>query len=108
MYKLKFSNYIYDDVESSINYIKNVLENPIAAQKLKKEVIKTYKKIKKNPLIYPKVPVEHLALKGFRFKMVKNYMLFFRVKDKDKEKEINVERFLYGPRDWITILENTN
>jgi len=106
MYKLKFSNYIYNDVESSINYIKNVLENPVAAQRLNKEVKKTYKKIKKNPLIYPKVPVVHLALKGFRFKMIKNYMLFFRVKE--KEKEINVERFLYGPRDWITTLESTN
>jgi hypothetical protein len=36
--------------------------------------------------------------------MVKNYMLFFRVKK--NEKIINVERFLYGPRDWINILEN--
>jgi len=34
MHKLKFSNYIYEDVESSINYIKNVLENPIAAKRL--------------------------------------------------------------------------
>ena len=104
MHKLKFSNYIYEDVESSINYIKNVLENPIAAKRLYEEIKKTYKKIKINPLIYPKVPIDHLALKGFRFTMVKNYMLFFKV----KEKEINVERFLYGPRDWINILENTN
>jgi len=103
MYKLKFSKYIYEDIESSFNYIKYVLQNLIAAQKLKTEVKIAYNKIKINPFIYPAVPVEHLALKGFRFTMVKNYMLFFRV----KENEINIERFLYGPRDWINILENS-
>jgi len=104
MYKLKFSNYIYEDVKSSFNYIKYVLQNPAAAQRLKSEVKKAYKKIAQNPLIYPTVPVEHLASKGLRFTLVKNHMLFFRV----NEKAINVERFLYGPRDWINILNGMN
>jgi plasmid stabilization system protein ParE len=106
MYYLKFSKFIYDDVESSVNYIKNELQNPIASQRLKNEIKKTYKKIKINPFIYPAVPVEHLAKKDFRFCLVKNYMLFFRVKK--NENIINVERFLYGPRDWANILENMN
>jgi plasmid stabilization system protein ParE len=104
MYKLKFSNYIYEDIESSINYIKYNLQNPIAAQRLKNEIKKTYKKIRGNPFIYPAVPVEDLALKGYQFTMVKNYMLFFKV----IEKHINIVRFLYGPRDWINILRETN
>jgi hypothetical protein len=37
MYKLRLSNYIYEDVRSSISYIKNNLQNPVAAQRLKKE-----------------------------------------------------------------------
>lgn len=102
MYKLKFSNFIYEDIESSVSYIKNDLQNTIAAQKLKKEIQKAYKKIKLTPLIYPLVPVEKLANKGFRFILVKNYMLFFRAKT--EEKIINIERFLYGPRDWANIL----
>jgi hypothetical protein len=36
--------------------------------------------------------------------MVKNYMLFYKV----KEKQINIDRFLYGPRDWMNILRETN
>ena len=104
MYKLVFSNYLYEDVESSVNYIKYVLQNPIAAQRLKNEIKRAYKKIKENPFIYPSVPVEHLASKGYRFIMVMNYMLFFKVIDKI----INVERFLYGPRDWINILGTKN
>jgi plasmid stabilization system protein ParE len=102
MYKLKFSNFIYDDIKTSFNYIKYVLQNPIAAQRLKSEIKKTYNKIKENPFIYPAVPVKQLALKGFRFTMVKNYMLFYKV----KQKVINIERFLYGHRDWVNILEN--
>jgi hypothetical protein len=53
--------------------------------------------------MYPAVPDEYLASKGFRFTMVKNYMLFYSV----EEKEINTSRFLYGHRNWIKILENT-
>ena len=102
MFRLKFSNYLYDDVASSINYIKYVLQNSNAAQRLKNEIKYSYKKIKENPYIYPVVPVEYLASKGYRFIMVKNHMLFFRI----KEDIINVERFLYGPRDWINILKN--
>ena len=102
MYKIKFSNYVYEDIESSIYYIKYVLQNPVAAQRLKHEIKKTYKRIKENPFIYPVVPVEYLASRGYRFVMVKNYMLFFKV----KENQINIERFLYGPRDWINIIEN--
>ena len=104
MYKIKFSNYLYEDLESSINYIKYILQNPVAAYRLKNEVKKAFEKIKKNPFIYPTVPVEYLASKGYRFMVVKNYMLFFKV----KEKQINIDRFLYGPRDWINILENMN
>jgi hypothetical protein len=29
MYELKFSNYLYEDVKSSVNYIKYVLQNPM-------------------------------------------------------------------------------
>ncbi|WP_461248305.1 type II toxin-antitoxin system RelE/ParE family toxin, partial [Treponema sp. R6D11] len=62
------------------------------------------KKIKEKPFIYPAVPDEYLASKGFRFTMVKNYILFYKV----KEKQINIDRFLYGHRDWMNILGSVN
>ena len=102
IYTLNFSNYIFEDVKSSVRYIKYVLQNPIAAQRLKNEIKITYKKIKENPKVYPPVPIENLALKGYKFTMIKNYMLFFKV----NKNQINVERFLYGPRDWINILNS--
>jgi plasmid stabilization system protein ParE len=104
MYKLIFAKNFKEDVKSSVNYIKHTLQAPIAAERLKSEIKKTYKSIKDMPFIYPVVPNDYLASRGFRFTMVKNYMLFYII----EEKEINMVRFLYGHRDWINILKNTN
>ena len=104
MYKLSFTKSFHNDVKSSVDYIKHVLQNPTAAQKLKDEIKKTNKKIKENPFIFAVVPNEYLASIGFRFTMVKKYMIFYIVEDKS----INIIRFLYGHRDWINILEKIN
>jgi plasmid stabilization system protein ParE len=101
MYTLKISDEFKEDVKSSVNYIKYVLQNPIAAKRLKDEVKIKYYKIYKNPYIYPAVPDDILASKGYRFTMVKNYMIFFKI----IEKNIEIIRFIYGPRDWANILK---
>jgi plasmid stabilization system protein ParE len=102
VYTLNFSELFKGDVKSSVSYIRHTLQAPAAAQRLKDEIKKTYKKIRETPLIYPAVPDEYLASMGFRFVMVKNYIIFYIV----EEKQINIIRFLYGPRDWINILRN--
>jgi len=38
MYKLVFSKIIDDDIDSSYNYIKDILEAPIAAENLMKKL----------------------------------------------------------------------
>ena len=104
MYKLNFAKHFQEDVKSTINYIKNTLQAPIASENLKDEIRKTYKNIKQNPFMYPVVPNDYLASMGFRFITVKNYMLFYTI----EEKQINIIRFLYGRRNWINILKKTN
>ena len=103
MYTLNFSELFRGDVKSSVDYIKRTLQAPAAAQRLKDEIKKTYKKIKETPFTYPAVPDEYLASMGFRFVMVKNYMIFYIV----EENQINIIRFLYGHRDWMNILKET-
>jgi plasmid stabilization system protein ParE len=104
MYKLIFTKNFKEDVKQSTNYIRHALQAPAAAERLKAEIKRAYKIIKETPFIYPIVPNDYLASMGFRFTMVKNYMLFYIV----EEKQINIIRFLYGHRDWIDILNNTN
>jgi plasmid stabilization system protein ParE len=103
MYKLDFARHFQEDVKSTINYIKNTLQAPVAAERLKDEIRKTYKNIKQNPFMYPVVPNDDLASMGYRFIMIKNYMLFYIV----EENQINIIRFLYGRRNWINILKET-
>ena len=104
MYTITFAESYEEDVKSSVNYIKNSLQNPIAAKNLKVNIKVKYKKIKENPFAYPSVPDEYLASKGYRFALVNNYMIFFIV----IEKQIEIIRFLYGPMDWMNILRNEN
>jgi plasmid stabilization system protein ParE len=85
----------------SVDYIRNTLQNPIAANNLKDVVKKTYKNIKGNPFLYPTVPNDYLFSLGYRFAIVNNYIIFYYV----TEKTINITRFLYGHRDWINILD---
>jgi plasmid stabilization system protein ParE len=80
------------------------LQAPAASERLKDEIKRTYKNLKQNPFMYPVVPSNDLASMGFRFIMVKNYMLFYIV----EEKQVNIIRFLYGRRNWINILKETN
>jgi plasmid stabilization system protein ParE len=103
MYTLHFAKIFKEDVQSSINYIKRTLQNPAAADRLKDEIKKSYKKIKEMPFMYPTVPNDYLGSMGFRFTMIKNFMLFYIVEDT----QINIIRFLYGHRNWIHILQNT-
>ena len=104
MYKLNFAKHFQEDVKSTINYITNTLQAPVASERLINEIKTTYKNLKQNPFMYPVVPNDDLASTGFRFTMVKNYMLFYIVEGK----QINIIRFLYGHRDWINILKETN
>jgi plasmid stabilization system protein ParE len=82
MYALFFSKNFKDDVQQSINYIKYALQAPVAAERLKEEIKRVYKNIKDTPFMYPVVPNDYLASMGFRFTMVKNYMLFYIVEEK--------------------------
>jgi hypothetical protein len=56
MYKLLFGKIFREDVKSSVNYINQTLQVPVAAKRLKDEIKKTYKTIKDTPFIYPVVP----------------------------------------------------
>jgi len=101
VYKLKYAESYREDLKSTINYIKHNLQNPTAAQRLKNEIKNKYKNIKENPFIYPAAPDEYLASKGYRFIMIDNYMIFYKV----IENNVEIIRFLYGYRDWINILK---
>ena len=104
MFELIFSEKINNDIVSSINYIKDTLEAPMAAQNHAEELKKKYIKLKENPFARPLVRNKYLASKGIRFIKVKNYMLVYKIDEKNNT--VFLYRFLYCRRDWVNILTN--
>jgi plasmid stabilization system protein ParE len=102
MFTLTFSSKINDDIVSSIGYIKNTLQVPMAAENHVKELKKAYKKLKENPYVRPLVHDTYLSSQGIRFIKVKNYILIYYINEESKE--VFLYRFMYSRRDWINIL----
>jgi plasmid stabilization system protein ParE len=102
MFTLTFSSKINDDIVSSIGYIKNTLQAPMAAENHVKELKKAYEKLKENPYGRPLAHNTFLASQGIRFIKVKNYILIYYINGENKE--VFLYRFMYAHRDWINIL----
>jgi plasmid stabilization system protein ParE len=104
MYSVYISEIAENDILTAAQYISNVLNAPIAANRLLDEIEKKERFMEYNPYIYPVVPDKILAKREIRFVSVKNYLMFYIVND--NEQMIYVIRFLYGHRDWKNILKN--
>jgi plasmid stabilization system protein ParE len=102
MFTLIFSSRINDDIVSSIGYIKDTLNAPLAAENHFNELKKTYERLKENPYCRPLVQNKYLASFGIRLINVKNYILLYSVSEENKE--VFLYRFMYSRRDWINIL----
>ena len=102
MFTLIFSDNVNNDIISTIHYIKNELEAPMAAKKHYEELEKTYLKLEENPYRRPLVQDKYLAMKGYRSINVKNYTLFYRIVEENNA--VLLIRFMYSQRDWASIL----
>jgi len=103
MYKLLFSKTIDDEIDSSYNYIKDILEASSAAKNLMKELYDKLNYIKEKPYSRPLVHDEFLASLGIRSIRVKNYLIFYNIDENDKN--VNVISFMHNKRDWVYILK---
>ena len=111
MNQLVFSKIIDDDIDTCYNYIKNVLEAPMAAENLMKELYEKLSYIKEKPYSRPLVHDEYLSSLGVRSIKIKNYIIFYYVEENEKGKNeiyINLITFMYNKRDWINILKEIN
>jgi len=84
------------------NYIAIELNSPMAAANFADAVEKNLGSLSFSPHGHPKVRDDRLAAKGYRWIGIKNYTAFFTIDEQSKT--VNVERILYGRRDWQRIL----
>ena len=102
MYSVNITDLAEEDILTTVNYISRELNAPIAANRLLDEIDKHEENLSISPNMYPNVPGEYLASLGLKFVIVKNYLMFYLVDEKNNV--VTVIRFLYNRRDWKNIL----
>ncbi|MBR2676164.1 MAG: type II toxin-antitoxin system RelE/ParE family toxin [Solobacterium sp.] len=93
------------DLNSAADYIEFVLHSPQAADALLDEAERTISDLSTFPERFNLVDDPVLKAWGIRFTPIKNYIAFYVI-SKD-HRTVYIVRFLYGKRDWITILKQS-
>ena len=86
------------------DYIEFVLLNPQAADDLLDTVEETLPTLAQYAQRYALVDDPVLRAWGIRFVQIKNYLAFYTISE--GEQKVYIVRFLYGKRNWISILKN--
>jgi plasmid stabilization system protein ParE len=93
-YSFKITEDFWNDLNDVIEYISTELYSPAAANRMAEKVYNINKLIKENPFMFPLHHRELLASKGFRFAVVGNYLILYRVLE--EAKTISVDGFVHG------------
>lgn len=91
-----------NDLGEIIRYIASQLSVPISALRMMELLEEAMEGLSDMPQRYPVVADERLAQMGYGKLPVKNYIVFFSIDEKNKV--VDIERILYGRRDWLSIL----
>lgn len=91
------------DMVRAADYIEFTLLNPLAADTLLNKAEKEICSLSTFPERRPVVDDPVLSSWGIRFLIINNYLAFYVVSE--QEKSVYVIRFLYGKRNWVSILK---
>jgi toxin ParE1/3/4 len=101
-YRIDISEPAEKDLRDIIRYISAQLSAPMTALEMLEAIEQAITDLEEMPHRAPAVADERLATIGYRKLIVKNYIIFFSIDE--KAKVVNVERILYGRRNWRAIL----
>jgi len=101
-YRVDISEPAENDLRDIVRYISAQLDAPITALNMMDAIEAAIGGFVDMPQKYPQVTDERLATMGYRKLLVKNYIVFFTIDEKNKV--VDVERILYARRDWFRIL----
>ena len=101
-YRVDISEPAEHDLRGIVRYISAQLDAPITAMKMMDAIEEAIGGLEDMPRKSPPVTDERLAAMGYRKLMVKNYIIFFTIDEKNKI--VDIERILYSRRDWLRIL----
>lgn len=101
-YEIRITTAAEKDIENAADYIERVLYNPQAVDALLDAIETKVANLADFPQQFSVVDDSVLRTWGIRFAQVKNYLIFYTVSEQDKR--VDILRFLYGKRDWASIL----
>ena len=103
MYKIEFTELFRDDIVDANEYLMDKSKSKFVVRNYFKTVYDKIYQIKEMPFAWSLVDDDHLASKGYRSFLAKNYLIFFNIIE--NEKVIRMYRFLHSSRDWASILK---
>lgn len=101
-YRVDVSEPAENDLMDIVRYIVSQLSAPISALHMMELLEEAMAGLADMPQRHPLVVDERLAQMGYRKLPVKNYIVFFSIDE--KHKMVDIERILYGRRDWLRII----
>jgi addiction module RelE/StbE family toxin len=101
-YKVDVTDPAKQDMLDIAAYISAELETPLTALQMLDALDAGMQSLRENPKRQALVRDERLAARGFRSLPVKNYLVFYKVRNKTHM--VDVHRILYGRRDWASLL----
>ena len=102
VYKVLITEPAEDDIRDIARYISMQLSAPATAINMVQTIRKSIAGLSIKAPVYPLVRDDRLAAIGYRMLIIKNYIAFYIVNEKSKS--VDVDRILYGRRDWKSIL----
>jgi toxin ParE1/3/4 len=91
-----------NDLKDIVRYIASQLSATVSALHMMELLEEAMTALPDMPQRYPPAADERLSQMGYRKLLLKNYIVFFSIDEKNKI--VNVERILYGRRDWFRFL----
>ena len=101
-YRVDISEPAENDLRDIVRYISSKFQAPLTALRMMDAIEKAADGLSDMPQSNPSVVDERLSSIGYRKLIVKNYIIFFTINEKDKV--VDVERVLFARRDWFGIL----
>ena len=103
MYKLEYLPVALNDMVDIVRYIKSELKNPIAADNLANEFVKSAEALIDFPYLNPVYHHIRPLKKEYRKLLVKNFIMFYYVDE--AVKIITIARVIYAKRDYGKIID---
>ena len=95
-YNLIFSNDFINELNKALDYISRNLDSPNSSKTLYNKISNTVSLIKENPTLFPLYHNDKFIKHGFRYTVISNYLLFYRINESNKTVELL--HFIYGSR----------